>query len=71
MTAVRVGMSPAEVRSLVGAPASVSRDEEQLQLEYWHYRDGLVILMDGKVRYSFPEAPAQPGYESSPPAGGP
>jgi len=55
---VTVGMSAAEVESLLGEPARMEQDAQGRGTN-WYYHDGVVILRGGKVAYRYPEAPPE------------
>ncbi len=52
---VQPGMEQAEVEGILGPPARTTEEAGPPTRTVWWYDEGIVILRDGKVEYSFPE----------------
>ena len=54
MESVQIGMSDAEVVSVLGKPERIDAGRAQDGPIVWYYNVGVVILQDGRVAYTYP-----------------
>jgi len=57
LSAVKLGMSPAEVEALAGSPSSVEPKAGERNVEVWLYQDGVIMFEDERVVFRYPEPP--------------
>ncbi len=50
---VEIGMSASEAESLLGKPVLVEQERSDGPAEVWYYQDGVVMLRNGKVVFSY------------------
>jgi len=53
---VRPGMTAEQVQALAGKPLRQETPPQEPDRSYWYYDGGVVILRNGKVEFSYPEA---------------
>ena len=56
---VEIGMSALEAESLLGKPLLVEQERADGPEEVWYYEDGVVMLRNGKVVFSYAARTAQ------------
>jgi hypothetical protein len=47
-------MSAAQAEAIAGTPVSKEQKGDEGRREVWHYADGVLILRDARVAFSFP-----------------
>jgi outer membrane protein assembly factor BamE (lipoprotein component of BamABCDE complex) len=55
---VEAGMSAGDVESLLGPPVTRERRTDAPGMEVWYYRNGVVILRQERVAFSFAAPPS-------------